>query len=506
MGAVKPDAQAYEALLGELRTLALLSTTSSVLSWDQQTQLPAKAADYRGDQVSMLAGLAHERLTSPRLLGLLETLEASAFLGDARSDAAVNVRQTRRAIDKARKMPASLVEELAQVSVLAQHAWVDARKASDFSAFAPWLERTFELKRQQAKCLGGGGHPYDALLDEYEPGARTSDIAAVFQALREPLVELVRRIAEVPEPGHGALLERHYPAGAQHALALRASAAIGFDFEAGRLDVSAHPFCTCLGPRDTRLTTRFDEHYFGDGFFSVLHETGHGLYQQGLPAEHFGTPRGDYVSMGIHESQSLLWENLVGRRRSFWQHLLPHLKAAFPAAADVGLDAWYRAVNQVKPGFIRTDADGTTYNLHVLLRFELETAILARDLSVADLPGAWNEKMKAYLGLTPPNAALGVLQDVHWSAGLIGYFPTYTLGHMYSAQFFEKAMADLGNLDASFAEGQFGALLGWLRTHIHAQGQRFSAGDLVEQVTGRRLSAEPLLAHLRRKAAEVYGV
>jgi carboxypeptidase Taq len=272
------------------------------------------------------------------------------------------------------------------------------------------------------------------------------------------------------------------------------------------MDVSPHPFCTALGPSDTRLTTRFDERHFGKAFFATLHEAGHGLYQQGLPPAHYGTPCGDYVSMGIHESQSRMWENLVGRRRSFWRHFLPRLKAAFPGSAGTTEDEWYRAVNRVEPGFIRVEADEITYNLHVMMRFELEKALLAGDLAVADLPGAWNEKMKAYLGLTPPDAAQGVLQDVHWSAGLVGYFPTYTLGNLYAAQFFEKAKSDLGDLDEAFSRGEFAPLLGWLRSNIHAAGQRYPARRLVERVTGKPLGAAPFLDHVARKAREAYGV
>jgi carboxypeptidase Taq len=499
-------AQSYAALLDELREISLLSSTASILGWDEQTQLPRKAAGFRGDQLALLARLAHERLVAPKLGELLVSLESSPFLGAGDSDASVNVRQTRRVVDRARKLPSSLVEELARVAVLAQQAWVEARKASDFGAFAPWLERIFRLKRQQAEFLGPCQHPYDALLDEFEPGDTTADLTLVFESLRGPLVDLVRRIADAPLKGQGALLERSFPRAAQEALARRAAAAIGFDFERGRLDVSAHPFCTHLGPSDTRLTTRYDEHHFGDAFFGVLHEAGHGLYQQGLPTEHFGTPVGDYVSMGIHESQSRLWENLVGRRRSFWRHFFPRLQAAFPSTADIAEGDWYRAVNHVGPGFIRIEADEATYNLHVLLRFELEKALIAGDLPVADLPGAWNEKMRSYLGLTPPDAARGVLQDIHWAAGLVGYFPTYTLGNLYAAQFFARAQADLGDLDASFARGEFAPLLGWLREKIHAEGQRFTARKLVERVTGKPLSAAPLLAHLAQKAAEVYGV
>lgn len=506
MPGMQTPSQSYEALLTELKEISMLSFTGSVLSWDEQTQMPRKAASYRGDQLSLLARLAHERLIAPKIGDLVASLESSSFLGAADSDVAVNVRETRRSVDRARKMPSSLVVELARVAVLAQQAWADARKASDFSAFAPWLEQIFKLKRQQAECLGPTAHPYDALLDEYEPGDTAADLTLVFDSLKGPLVQLVGRIADAPTKGKGALLDGDFPRAAQESLARQAAAAIGFDFERGRLDVSTHPFCTHLGPSDTRLTTRYDERHFKGAFFGVMHEAGHGLYQQGLPEKHFGTPRGEYVSMGIHESQSRLWENLVGRRRSFWRFFYPKLQAALPSTAGISEDDWSRAVNHVEPGYIRVESDEVTYNLHLLLRFELEKALITGDLSVADLPGAWNDKMKSYLGLTPPDAARGVLQDIHWAIGAVGYFPTYTLGNLYAAQFFAQAQSELGDLDAAFARGEFAPLLGWLRTKIHAEGRRFTARKLVERVTGKPLSAAPLLAHLAQKAKETYGV
>jgi carboxypeptidase Taq len=273
------------------------------------------------------------------------------------------------------------------------------------------------------------------------------------------------------------------------------------------LDVSLHPFSTGIGPGDTRITTRYDPTYFGDAFFGVLHECGHAMYSQGLPREHFGTPRGEDVSLGIHESQSRLWENLVGRNKSFWKYFFPKTKATFPAAlADVTLDQFHFAINDVRPSLIRTESDEVTYNLHVLLRFELEQALLNQQLSPADLPGAWKEKMQKYLGITPPDDAKGCLQDIHWSGGAIGYFPTYTLGNLYAAQFFEQATRDIGNLDDQFARGDFSTLLNWLRKNIHSQGMKYTAGELAKNITGKPLSAEPLLNHLKKRAGELYGV
>ena len=499
--------QAYAALITELRETTLLSSVSSVLNWDERTQLPPKGAEHRGNQAALLARMIHVRRTSPRVGELLSAVEQSDLMRDPQSDVMTNVRETRREYDRNRKLPESLVEEQAKLGVLAQHAWGEARKKADFGAFAPWLEKTIVLKKQEAQCVGYREHVYDALLDEFEPGDMTAQLRKVFEELRGPLVDLIRRIGEVERPTPAEILERDYPPAAQEKLAREAAAAVGFDFQAGRLDVSLHPFCTDLGPGDVRMTTRYDPKYFGDAFFGVLHETGHGLYEQGLPAEHFGTPRGQAISLGIHESQSRMWENLVGRSRAFWRYFLPKARTAFAGAlAGVSDEDWYRAINDVRPSFIRTESDEATYNLHILLRFELEQAIMTGQLSVADLPGAWNQKMKEYLGIAPPDAAKGVLQDIHWSGGAIGYFPTYTLGNLYAAQFFEQARMDLGDLDGMLGRGEFAPLLGWLRKNIHSQGRRYTARQLVKKVSGHELSAKPLLDHLNRKAAEVYGV
>jgi carboxypeptidase Taq len=493
----------YQSLIAELRDISLLGSVGSVLGWDERTQLPAKGTDLRARQLSMLAGMVHGRFTSPRIGEWLTELEAVSL----DEDAEVNVRETRRDYDRAVKLPASLVEEQSRTAVLAQQVWAEARRKNEFSLFQPWLEKTLKLKLQEAACVGYAVHPYDALLDEFEPGDTTADLTAVFESLRGPLVELIGKIGDSGRHPPVDILCRKYPMAGQEKLARLASAALGFDFEAGRLDVSVHPFCSGIGPGDTRMTTRYDEQFFGDAFFSVLHETGHGLYNQGLPAEHFGTPLGSYISLGIHESQSRMWENLVGRSRAFWTRFLPEVRAEFPdALAGVSPDDWYAAINEVRPSLIRTESDETTYNLHILLRFELEQAMVTGDLSIADLPGAWNDRMKKYLGITPPDDTTGVLQDIHWSGGAIGYFPTYTLGNLYAAQFFEQARLDLGDLDAQFARGEFSPLLGWLRKNVHGHGKRYRARALVKQVTGRDLSAEPLLKHLRSKASEIYAI
>ena len=497
---------AYDRLVSTLKEISLLGSIGALLEWDEQTHLPEEGFEHRANQSSMLAKMRHDWFTSAVIDDLLAEVESSALMHDAHGDVAVNVRETRRAYDRARKIPGSLIEEMSRTAVMSQQAWADARKKSDYKLFAPWLDKTLGLKKQEAECVGYERNPYDALLDEFEPGETAEGVRKVFAELRGPLVDLVGKVTASSVKAPVEILRRSYPLEAQEKLGREASAAIGFDFQGGRLDVSVHPFCSGMGPGDTRLTTRYDEHSFDNSFFSVLHETGHGLYEQGLDPKYAGLPRGDAISLGIHESQSRLWENFVGRGKPFWKHFFPKVKAAFPQTlSDVNEEAWFLAINDIRPSFIRTEADEATYNLHVLLRFELEEAMLKGDLSIADVPGAWNEKMKAYLGLTPPDAARGCLQDIHWSGGAIGYFPTYTLGNLYAAQFFEKAHTDLPNLDESFAKGDFSPLLGWLRENIHRWGKTFRPRELVKRVTGKEPSAEPLLRHLRAKAA-LYGV
>ena len=498
----------YEQLLAELKEIAVLRAAGSLLAWDERVNLPAKGAQSRAEQLSVLARLDHLKFTAPRIDELLGAAESSDLMNDPLSDAAVNVRWTRRAYDRAKKLPTELVEELALTASLGENAWVDARKRNDFKTFEPWLAKQIDLKRKQAKCYGYKEHIYDALLDDYEPHATTAQVKAVFDEFRPKLVALIQKVKNSGKKAPVEILERTYPKAAQEKFGLEAAAAIGFDLEGGRLDVSVHPFCSGIAPGDTRMTTRYDEHDLGNSLFSVLHEAGHGLYEQGLDPKHWGTPRGSAVSLGIHESQSRMWENLVGRKRSFWKFMLPKARAAFPdALRDVKDEDFIFAVNDIRPSLIRTEADEATYNLHIMLRFDLEQQLLTGTLKPADVPAEWNRRMKADLGVDVPTDAKGCLQDTHWGSGLFGYFPTYSLGNMYSAQYFEKAQHDLGgDLDAMFARGEFAPLLKWLQTNIHLQGMRFAPRELVKHVTGSDLSPEPLLRHLTRKAQEYYGV
>ena len=467
--------------------------------------LPPAGTEHRAQQLSLLTGMIHDRWTNTEFGQWLAELVEDPLAADPAGDVGANLRRLKREYDKKVKLPRSLVEELAQTAVFGQQAWVEARRNSDFRHFRPWLDKTLALKRQEAEALGYDECPYDALLDRYEPDARTAEVAAVLAGLRQQLIPLIQAIRQSSRQPDVSILRRSFPLDAQQALGRMAAARIGFDFDRGRLDVTAHPFCSSLGPDDCRITTRYDEHGFNEAFFGILHEAGHGIYEQGLRADQYGLPLGEAVSLGIHESQSRLWENFVGRRLAFWEFFYPEAQRHFSALSGVALGEFHFAVNDVRPSLIRMEANEVTYNLHILIRFELEQALLNDDLPLDDLPGAWNAKYEEYLGITPPDAAQGVLQDIHWSAGLIGYFPTYSLGNLNAAQLFRQADADLGGLDRQFARGQFQPLRQWLGEKIHQQGQRYSAAELIRRATGQPLSHVPLVDHLRRKFEPLYG-
>jgi carboxypeptidase Taq len=492
---------AYPELIERFKEVRLLESVGAIVGWDQHTYMPPKGAGHRAEQMGFLAKLGHEKLTSPRLG---ELLGQAAPTDETQT---VNVREIRRVYDRAVKMPGKLVEEIARTVSQAQNVWAEARKKNDFPAFAPWLDKIVTLKREEAKAVGYKESPYDALLDEFEPGATAAEITRVFAELRAELVPLVAAITASSKKPRKDLLTREFAVDRQHIFGQAAAAAIGFDFQAGRLDTTVHPFCSGIGPGDCRLTTRYHPRELNQGLFGILHEAGHGIYEQGLDPEHFGTPVGSFASLGIHESQSRLWENQVGRGRPFWEHFFPRLQQSFPGTLDeISLDEFVFAANNVEKSFIRVEADEATYNMHIILRFELEQALMTGDLKPADVPGAWSEKFRAMLDLTPPNDAQGCLQDIHWSMGGLGYFPTYTLGNLYAAQFMHQARTDLGDLDADFRVGQFGRLKGWLNEKIHRQGQRHRAEELCRRVTGQALSHKPLIAYLRKKYAPLYGI
>ncbi len=494
--------QTYQQFIEQVKGVYLAHSIEGILEWDQETYMPPKAAEGRASQVALIAGIAHEKLIDDALGKLLADVEQEQ---DEDVVVATNVREMRRLHDRAVKLPTKLVQEIARVSSLAKDAWVQARKESKFAHFAPHLEKLLDLKREVAEKIGYETEPYDALMDEFEPGARAADVQQTFDELRDVLVPIVQAIADAAQQPDTALLELECGQAKQAEFGRFIAEKMGFDFEAGRIDTTTHPFCSGTQPYDVRITTRYDEHYMPMSLFGIMHEAGHGLYEQGLNPEHAYTPMGMSVSLGIHESQSRMWENLVGRSRPFWGHYYKQLQETFPALANVALDDWYFAINTVRPSLIRVEADEVTYNLHIMLRFDLERQMIRNKIRVKDIPAAWNDMMKKMLGITPPDDAQGCLQDIHWSMGIFGYFPTYALGNLYAAQFFQAAMRALPELDVQLARGNLKPLREWLREHIHQHGQRYRAEELVKVVTGNALSHEPFIDYLNTKYRPLYG-
>jgi carboxypeptidase Taq len=487
-------------LWGEIRDL---EAVEALAEWDQETQMPPGGVEGRARVAATLAAVKHAKLTSPALADAVAATAAAAAPGSVEEAQAA---EARRQVDRASKVPAALAAALAAARSTGVAAWQQARERRDFARFAPHLAHLVDLKRQEAAALAPAGRPYDALLDDYEPGATEAELAPLFATLRRELSSLVRVAAEggheVDEsPAHGS-----FPAELQRQLGHAVAQAVGFDFAAGRLDRSAHPFCQRIHDGDVRLTWRFQEDDFRPAFFGILHETGHGLYEQGLPREWSGTPLGATVSLGIHESQSRLWENQVGRSRAFWRWALPRFTAAFPESAATSVERLWPALHTARPTPIRVEADEATYNLHVIVRFEIERELFAGRLEVAELPGRWNDLYDELLGIRPADDAEGVLQDIHWSMGSFGYFPTYTLGTLAAAQLFAAARAQLGDLEDGLAAGDFAPLLAWLREHVHRHGSRYRPGDLIARATGKPLAPDDFLTYLREVTAEVYAL
>ncbi|NSW85924.1 MAG: carboxypeptidase M32 [Syntrophobacteraceae bacterium] len=494
----------YARLLERGREISQLESIRALLSWDQRTSIPPGGHAHRAAQLATIAELLSIRVADPEMGEMLNRMEESELLRDPLSPMAVNVREWRRMHDRAVKVPRRLSVELARASAEGEMAWQQARGRNDWASFLPYLERIVELKHEEAGFLGFEDEPYDALLNDHEPGQTVRNIEPVFRTLREALVELLDRTASSHRrPCHG-ILRRNFPLSAQESLARTVVSRLGYDFHSGRLDTTAHPFSVFIGPGDVRITTRYDETCFRMAFFSAIHEAGHALYDQGFPAQYWGQPMGRAPSIGLHESQALLWENLVCRSFGFWVHIYPEVSKHFPELNGFSPEEFYFAVNEVRPSLIRTEADEVTYNLHVLMRFEMELALMRQEIDVMDLPGVWDQKMKAYLGIVPPDLESGVMQDVHWAEGAIGYFPTYTLGNLYAAQFFAAARRDLGDLDELFTKGEFRLLLSWLREKVHSHGSRYRPRELLVAVTGEDLQPEYLVEHLDARYGALY--
>lgn len=493
------------ALKTRLADVHHLHMAAAVLDWDQQTYMPPGGVYARSEQKAVLARLAHELFTADETGSLLAASEAEG--APPESDDAALLRMARRDFDLATRLPASLVSELSRVTSLAQEEWAKARAASDYAAFAPWLQQILELERRVAAALRPGGRIYDALLDQYEPGMTAARLDTLFAGLKTGIVPLVRAIAGNAEAADDVVLHREYDEEQQRLFAEEVLRQCGYDFSRGRQDRSVHPFCTHFSQGDVRITTRYDRHFLSGALFGSLHEMGHGLYEQGVSPALEGTLLSSGASLGLHESQSRLWENLVGRSRGFWSRYFPRLREYFPASlADVTPEQFYRAINRSAPSLIRVEADEVTYNLHILLRYELENALLEERLSVADAPAAWNVKMEELLGVTPPNDREGILQDVHWSIGIFGYFPTYTLGNVLSVQLYERAVAAVPEIPAAIERGEFAPLLSWLREHVHAHGRKYLPDELIRRAAGEELSTGPYLRYLQAKFGELYGM
>jgi len=504
---------AYERLVAKLKRAHYLGTVAGLLGWDEQVNLPPDSADLRAEQLALLAELQHAAATDPEIGLLLTELESQDAVPSPSNpvstsyappaDRAVIIREARRDYDRVVKLPAAFVSEKARHASAAYHAWVAAKANSDFSAFAPFLQKHLDLARQEAAFLGWGDRPYDSAIDKHDPGLTATKLTELFGELQAGLVPLVRAIAASSVRAKPDIF-KNFPVDAQRDFLRAVTEKLGFNYRRGRIDVSLHPFCEGAGA-DIRMTTRFDINNPLDSLFSSIHETGHGLYEQGLPLAAQGTPLGQNAGMGVHESQSRLWENQVSRSRAFWRFFEPRFREQFPAQlAAVSSDDLYLAMNEVAPTLIRVDSDEVHYNLHILLRFELERRLFAGELAVADLPAAWNKLSHELLGLTPSSDRVGVLQDVHWSGGAFGYFPSYCLGNMIAAQLWFTVRNQYPELDTEFEAGNFSRLLGWLRTQIHEQGRRYEALELVRRVTGEELTPKYLLRYLNERYAPLY--
>lgn len=502
MGSIRSNmATKFDQLKQALYDVNALGAAISMMDWDQQCFMPPGGAEARAEHVGILSRMRHELSTSDEMGNLISNAEGEAASDEERAF----VRVAKRDYEMATKFPTSLVEEKSKLSSRAHEDWVTARANNDFPTFAPTLERMVEICRQEAECLGYTDHIYTALLDMYEEGATKADCDRMFDALRGPTVQLVKDIKDSDVKPDDSFLYGEWSEADQGAFTEKLVKSIGFDMDRGRQDTAPHPFCTGWSVGDIRLTTRYKP-YLGSAIFGSLHEAGHGMYEQGSPMAWDRTPLAGGVSLGLHESQSRTWENIVGRSLPFWTRFLPELKNAFPKLGDVDLETFYPAVNKVEPSLIRVEADEVTYNLHVLVRFEIECAMLTGELAVKDLPDAWNAKYEQYLGVTPESDSNGCLQDVHWSMGSIGYFPTYSMGNLLSYQLWNVLKADLGDVDGMMEKGDFSEILGWLQAKVYSKGRYYTPKQLVQDITGKPMGAEDYVEGIQAKYRAIYKI
>ncbi len=498
-------------LIDMLQEIQHLSSAGALLSWDQETYMPPGGGGARAEQLSVLGTLVHEKRVGEgmkRLLSQWLDLETGKIQGGGSvwdEPAYGLLREVWTDYSKRLKLPSDFVRRIGKAASLSHQVWVEARKKNDFSLFAPHLKIMIALKKEEASYLGYADSPYDPLLDSYEPGMTVKQVVPLFTALKAELVPILEKVVASQVKPKGDFLCFSYPVERQLTFGQEILKAMGYKFQDGRQDISAHPFTTSFHPTDVRMTTRVDEKDLCSSLFSSIHEGGHALYEQGLPPEHFGSPLGEAISLGIHESQSRLWENCVGRSRPFWQHFYPILQEHFSdQLKNINLDEYYAGINIVRPSLIRVEADELTYNLHIMVRFEIEKALIEGDLDVDALPGVWKEKMKEYLGVVPESDADGVLQDVHWSGGAIGYFPTYTLGNLYAAQIFRQAKKEIPELCPQIEMGDLLTLKRWLNKKIHRWGRQYPSEDLLQRVTGESLNPRYFIEALKEKFGEIY--
>lgn len=496
---------AVQDLKEKLSEIVYLSQVRAIVDWDQQTQMPPGAAEARAEQAAALEKVIHNLSTSDALGKAIDAAGGEVGEKSVDDDDAALVRVARRAFERKTKIPEALAVEEVKVTSLAHEEWVKARKANDFQAFQPWLEKIVDIQRKKADCIGFTDSPYDALMDPFEPGMQSAEVDDIFGRLRPELVKLVQDIQASPVKVDDEIMHRKYDVSKQREITDDLVRRIGYDFNHGRQDIAAHPFCTSFSSLDVRITTRFSENHLPGSVFASMHETGHALYELGFPREWVGSELAGGASLGFHESQSRMWENQVGRSRQFTNYYFPTLQQKFPESlSDVTAEQFYKAANKVSPSLIRVEADEVTYALHIMLRYEIEKGMVNGTVEIGRLPEIWNAKMQEYLGVTPDSDANGVLQDVHWSAGILGYFPTYALGNLIGAQLWEKILVEIPDLYNQIERGEFGNLLTWLRKNVHAHGCKYFPGELIRKITGEGIDPMKHVAYLRKKFGEIY--
>ncbi|HRO47774.1 carboxypeptidase M32 [Agriterribacter sp.] len=492
--------QLYEQYTAQMHKIADVKYALAVLQWDQETYLPAKGASLRGQQMATLSEIAHQLFAEEKLGSLLNELSAAGGLTDMQQR---NVALTLEDYKKNKKYTSAFVRELAEATSRSYHAWIEARKQNDFRVFEKSLGDLIRLKKEEVHILGFEQHPYDALLNEFEKGATVAWLDALFDELQQPLQSLLSTVMQRPQPDDG-FLHQHFDKDAQWRFGLDMLKRMGYDFEAGRQDISEHPFTTSFNTSDVRVTTRIDENDFTSMTWSCLHEGGHALYEQGLPANQYGLPLGEYCSLGIHESQSRLWENCIGRNKAFIEHNIPLIRQYFPQLNQAGAQQLFAAVNKVKPSLIRTEADELTYHFHVMIRYALEKKLVEGSVDVKDIPSFWNESYKTLLGVDVPDDKNGCLQDIHWSHGSFGYFPTYSLGSLYAAQFFAGMQKQYAGLTDQIANGDYTLIHQWLQTHVYQYGRAYTSSELCNKITDEPLQLKYFMQYLTNKYRAVY--